>query len=238
MTENFGARLRRQREEKQLALADIAAATKINIALFRGLERDDVSRWPSGIFRRSFIRAYAEAIGLDPDAVCHEFLERYPDAEGMGPTRATGPAAVTAGSGAHAAVAPEVPGRQASTVRLRLMLADARAPFSGGRLLRTLGARWRAAIWDAGTLVAVGLLCFVALDEFWMPFGVTALCYYLGSILALGNTPGVCLFAPRPRDEGQPGGGHPAADLDEYGEPFHQMEDARPSLSISSEAGA
>jgi hypothetical protein len=32
-----------------------------------------------GIFRRSFVRAYAQAIGLDPDAVLKEFLELYPD---------------------------------------------------------------------------------------------------------------------------------------------------------------
>jgi len=43
------------------------------------LERDDVSHWPAGIFRRAFIRAYAHAIGLEPDVVVREFLELYPD---------------------------------------------------------------------------------------------------------------------------------------------------------------
>ena len=47
--------------------------------LLEGLEHDDVSRWPSGIFRKSFIRAYAEAIGLDPEPIVREFLERHPD---------------------------------------------------------------------------------------------------------------------------------------------------------------
>src|SRR3954463_2231629 len=77
--ESFGRRLRRERERRQIALASIADNTKIAVSLFEDLERDDVSRWPSGIFRRSFIRAYAKAVGLDPDETTREFLERFPD---------------------------------------------------------------------------------------------------------------------------------------------------------------
>jgi hypothetical protein len=38
-----------------------------------------VSHWPSGIFRRAFVRAYADAIGMQPDDVVREFLTLYPD---------------------------------------------------------------------------------------------------------------------------------------------------------------
>jgi hypothetical protein len=79
MPENFGARLRQQRESRQIPLETISAQTKINIALLEGLERGDLSRWPVGIFRRSFIRDYARTIGLQPEAVVREFLEHYPD---------------------------------------------------------------------------------------------------------------------------------------------------------------
>ena len=79
MTESFGARLRQQRERQQIALTDIADRTKINRSLLDGLERDDLSNWPGGIFRRSFIRAYAQAIGLEPGSIVREFLELYPD---------------------------------------------------------------------------------------------------------------------------------------------------------------
>jgi transcriptional regulator with XRE-family HTH domain len=79
MPETFGARLREQREQQQVALITIAEQTKIKVSLLEALERDDVSRWPSGIFRRAFIRAYAHAIGLDPDLIVREFLELYPD---------------------------------------------------------------------------------------------------------------------------------------------------------------
>lgn len=79
MPENFGARLRQRREEQQIALATIAEQTKIKQSLLDALERGDVSQWPSGIFRRAFIRAYAHAIGLEPDVVVREFLDVFPD---------------------------------------------------------------------------------------------------------------------------------------------------------------
>jgi GAF domain-containing protein len=71
--------LRRQRERKQVTLSAIAERTKIHQPLLEELERDEVSRWPAGIFRRAFIRAYAEAIGLQPDDVVREFLAIHPD---------------------------------------------------------------------------------------------------------------------------------------------------------------
>jgi GAF domain-containing protein len=79
MPKTFGARLRQRREERQIALTTIAEQTKIGLPLLEGLERDDISHWPSGIFRRAFIRGYALAIGLDPDATVREFVELYPD---------------------------------------------------------------------------------------------------------------------------------------------------------------
>jgi transcriptional regulator with XRE-family HTH domain len=85
---SFGTRLRLQRERQQIAIAEIATATKINPSLLKALERDDVSRWPQGIFRRSYIREYASAIGLDPDVVMREFLELYPDSVGVLPAGA------------------------------------------------------------------------------------------------------------------------------------------------------
>jgi transcriptional regulator with XRE-family HTH domain len=77
--DSLGSRLRYERERRQIALKSIAESTKIGIPLLEGLERDDVSRWPSGIFRKSFVRSYAMAIGLDPETIVREFVERHPD---------------------------------------------------------------------------------------------------------------------------------------------------------------
>ena len=75
----FGARLRSQRERQHVELAAIAEETKINVALLEGLERDDLSRWPGGLFRRAYVRTYAQKIGLDPEKVVREFLAIYPE---------------------------------------------------------------------------------------------------------------------------------------------------------------
>ena len=79
MDAEFGARLRAQREARKLTLQGIAAQTKIKQSLLQGLESDDLSAWPKGIFRRAFVRDYARAIGLDPETVVREFLDRHPD---------------------------------------------------------------------------------------------------------------------------------------------------------------
>ncbi len=79
MAESFGARLRVRREGQGIALCTIADELKIKLSLLEAVERDDVSHWPSGIYRRAFIRAYAQAIGLNPDVIVREFLDLYPD---------------------------------------------------------------------------------------------------------------------------------------------------------------
>jgi hypothetical protein len=88
MDSSFGTRLKLQREEQQIPLATIAEKTKIKLSLLEGLERDDVSRWPSGIFRRSYFRAYAGAIGLNPDQLLREFQALYPDPDAPDVTQA------------------------------------------------------------------------------------------------------------------------------------------------------
>ena len=79
MTGRLGERLKRQRERQGLSLTAIAETTKIKASLLEELERDDISHWPAGIFRRSYVRAYAQAIGLEPDPVVREFLTLHPE---------------------------------------------------------------------------------------------------------------------------------------------------------------
>src|ERR1700719_1369702 len=78
MTDSFCSWLRNERERQNISIASIAASTKIKASLFEGLERGDVSQWPDGIYRRSFIRAYADAVKLDPEMVCRKFAEQFP----------------------------------------------------------------------------------------------------------------------------------------------------------------
>jgi transcriptional regulator with XRE-family HTH domain len=79
MDATFGARLRQQREERQVTLTTISTNTKIKISLLEALENGDVSAWPKGLFGRAYLRDYAAAVGLDPEGLVTEFLALHPE---------------------------------------------------------------------------------------------------------------------------------------------------------------
>jgi transcriptional regulator with XRE-family HTH domain len=123
MAEKFGARLRQRRERQQITLTCIAEQTKINVSLLEALERDDVSHWPAGIFRRAFIRAYAHAIDLEPDVVVREFLETYPD-----------PIETVTTVSAEAPIVDAPGATPGPPIRLRFLVRSAVAALSRSRL--------------------------------------------------------------------------------------------------------
>ena len=73
----LGPRLKQARLAKGVSLRQIEASTKISVGALEALEKDDYARLPGGIFARSFVRAYAGAVGLNPDDTVHEFLTEY-----------------------------------------------------------------------------------------------------------------------------------------------------------------
>jgi transcriptional regulator with XRE-family HTH domain len=75
----YCAQLKEVRERRGITLATIADRSKVNEGLYAALERADVSRWPTGIYRRSFFREYAIALGLPVDASLSEFLQLFPE---------------------------------------------------------------------------------------------------------------------------------------------------------------
>ena len=179
----FCARLRRERERRQIALSSISANTKIRVGVFEALERGDVSRWPAGIYRRAIIRAYALGVGLDPDEITREFLEHFPHPDDASAAAMEAPAIP-----AHAQAArPPV---------LRLTLADEASLFAAGSLLPRLRDRLAAVAIDACVVLAIATSVFVVCGAFWAPVAVAMPAYYFGGILLLGNTPGVCFRAP------------------------------------------
>lgn len=76
--ETFGPRLRRERERRGISLETIAAVTNVSVELWRGFESNDFSRWPKGVFARSFVRDYAKAVGLDANEVVDDFCRLFP----------------------------------------------------------------------------------------------------------------------------------------------------------------
>jgi len=192
----LGPRLRHERERRKISLERVAEETKINIGLLRDLERDQISRWPTGIFRRSFIRAYAAAIGLDPDQTVDEFVACYPDPPQANVPFDSVPQSRLSTVGAIARIAKPDALLHRSSHAMRLIMQDEPQPFVGGRLLNRIPRRLAAAFWDVGSAVLLALLVYAWLDRFWIPFAVILACYHAGSVIALGNTPGVYFFAP------------------------------------------
>jgi cytoskeletal protein RodZ len=73
----FGAFLENHRTGRNLSLHDVAAETKIATRHLAALERGDVRSWPGGLYRRAMVRAYASAIGLDPNVTVCEFADAF-----------------------------------------------------------------------------------------------------------------------------------------------------------------
>ena len=73
----FGPNLRRIRMQRQISVDKIAEVTKVAASLFHGLEKNDFSHWPTGVYARSYVRQYAELIGADPDSTVDEFCRWF-----------------------------------------------------------------------------------------------------------------------------------------------------------------
>jgi transcriptional regulator with XRE-family HTH domain len=77
----FGPNLRRIRLQRGISIDRIAEITNIALDLLEGLERNDFTEWPSGIFARAYVRQYANALGIDPDATVDEFCRYFPEGD-------------------------------------------------------------------------------------------------------------------------------------------------------------
>jgi cytoskeleton protein RodZ len=71
---DVGTLLHTARERAALSLPQISANTKIPLHTLRAIEENAFDRVPRGIFIRSFIRAYAREVKLDPDALVAQFV--------------------------------------------------------------------------------------------------------------------------------------------------------------------
>ena len=77
----FGPNLRRIRLQRGISVLDIVSMTNVNAALWEGLERNDLSRWPKGIYARAYVRSYASAIGVDPESTVDQFCRCFPQGD-------------------------------------------------------------------------------------------------------------------------------------------------------------
>jgi len=74
-----GAALRAVREYYQLSIEDVSLATCIRKIYLSGLEEMRLEELPSRPFLIGYVRAYADALGLDPDRAVARFKREFPD---------------------------------------------------------------------------------------------------------------------------------------------------------------
>jgi hypothetical protein len=192
--ETFGPWLRSERERRGISLDTLSSVTKVSSDLWEGLERNDFSRWPSGIFARAFVRDYARAIGLDSDEVVNEFCRLFP----IGDRRSRGLINAHSSLIGHKLSYEDSGGLPPEGDRRSKPVDETSS--AGGRRLR-LAPRTLAAILDTTSTLVISWL-LVAL--FHLPFAACvaalALLYYASSTVVFGATPGswfVAFLKPR-----------------------------------------
>src|SRR5271165_874791 len=75
---NFGERLKRERELREVSLKEITSATRIGPRFLEALENEDWEKLPGGVFNRGFVRSVTRYLGLDEES----FLAEYDLAHG------------------------------------------------------------------------------------------------------------------------------------------------------------
>jgi hypothetical protein len=168
-----------------LSLEELSVQTKVSVDLWDGMEKNDFSRWPTGVSARSYIRAYAEAVGADPNATVDEFCRLVP----QGDRRVERIVRGTAEFLGHQLV-------WSDDLPPALVGGDRRAPAAreGGR------GQWWIASNPRGIAVVADLIAVVAFTaaivaaakiEFWMTLAVIALVYHGFSLVVMGCSPAV-----------------------------------------------
>ena len=70
---NFGERLKRERELREVSLNEVTVATRIGTRFLEALENEDWNKLPGGAFNRGFVRSVARYLGLDEENLLAEY---------------------------------------------------------------------------------------------------------------------------------------------------------------------
>jgi cytoskeleton protein RodZ len=131
----IGQRLREARMRQGLDLTEVEVATKIRAKYLRALENDEFSMLPGSTYVKSFLRTYAEYLGLDAQLLVEEFRAQHePRGEGeissFAPPGRARPPRERRGGGGGMAIGPGV--LALAAVLLVLLLLAVIGLVSGG----------------------------------------------------------------------------------------------------------
>jgi hypothetical protein len=83
----IGTTLHDTRVRLGLKLEDVARETRISVRILAALEEERFERLPGEFYARSYLRTYAEFLGLDSGRFLDEYRERFPEQEPLPPAR-------------------------------------------------------------------------------------------------------------------------------------------------------
>src|SRR5919202_923710 len=73
----IGERLREARMRQRVDVSEVESATKIRAKYLRALENEEFDLLPGPTFVKTFLRTYAEQLGLDPHRLVEEYRAKY-----------------------------------------------------------------------------------------------------------------------------------------------------------------
>ena len=185
--EAFGPNLRRIRVQRGISLDQIAAATKVSHDLWSGLERNDLSRWPTGIYARAYVRAYALQLGVDPEATVDDFCKFFPQGDRRVARVVREQAAIV---GHRSQWKDDITGAVPHDRRASIETDEAPPVLGFTRI-----GRIAAAIVDTGAVIGLAYAISTLLSIGWAgSLAFSALAYHASTLIVLGCTPSVWLL--------------------------------------------
>ena len=76
--QEFGERIRAQREAKGVAMEDLATRFKLSLNMLRAIENGRIEDLPHAVYARGFVRSYAQAVELDPEDITKGIESLFP----------------------------------------------------------------------------------------------------------------------------------------------------------------
>ncbi|MGO2133001.1 MAG: RodZ domain-containing protein [Halomonas sp.] len=83
-----GEMLRHGRQALEISQQEVAVALNLRPAVIQGLENDSYDEVPVTIYRRGYLRSYANLLGMDPEVVLAAYQARNADADRASETQA------------------------------------------------------------------------------------------------------------------------------------------------------
>jgi Helix-turn-helix domain len=105
----IGESLREARMRQHLDIADVEGKTKIRAKYLRALENEEFGMLPGPTFVKTFLRTYAEALGLDPQVLVEEYRATYEPREEAEHLQQLGPTAIASDRRRGGGIGPPPP---------------------------------------------------------------------------------------------------------------------------------